>query len=364
MEQIDPITVHGGATVNGVQTDTQVLMKRKGYDKWPSAMEGLNQWEAKVKAMDCVDHKLPFRELAINPQIGGFYRLGKNANAAMPATKTAYGHLMSYVKEKPDNVVNNLLALPPRIQADFFAYYRDKTPAREIVLRTAKADDTQRVIRATVTESHSQDKGDDLMVIETLRNIASEVKDSKLRVIRQWDYTSAELILPTVGVMVKGRPIFGRIQINNSETKGGSYETLAGSMVLVCLNGMTAPGNTSSFKVRHMGDIGYRVRQSIKGAINGIQDHLHQFQVAYETPLSRTRADILEAFGKSYELPESTGVALAALWDVDGENGAGDTLAGLVNAVTRFAQSQPVEEALRLEAVAGEVLHKGLSALI
>ena len=48
MEVQEAINVIGGATVNGVQTDTQVIMARKGYDKWPSAKDGLRSEERRV----------------------------------------------------------------------------------------------------------------------------------------------------------------------------------------------------------------------------------------------------------------------------------------------------------------------------
>lgn len=343
--------------------DTTVIMKRQGFDKWPSAVEGLKLWHDAVIKQDCVDFPVPIREVVINPLTGGFHRAGKESSG-FPATKTAMGHLNSYVKEKPDNLTNNMLALPPRLRAQVWDYYKGTVDPREITLRTAMAGE-KRIVRAVVSDSHSREEGDDLKVIEHFREIASSVPNSKLRVIRQWDYTSAELILPGVAVQAKvGVTLYGRISITNSETKGGSYETLAGSMNLVCLNGMVRPGNESSFKVRHMGNIGYKIRQSIKGAIEGVNDHLNLFGRAYGTPLPSTRADILSAFGNKYELPESTVTSINAVWDVDGERGAGDTLAGLVNAVTRFAQSQTVQEALTTEAIAGEVLHKGLNALV
>lgn len=363
----NPITVSGGATVNGVQVDTQILMARKGYDKWPSANDGLKEWEDKVKAMDLADHKIPLQAITMHPQTGGLFKAG-NKSSGLVSTKTALGHLVSYVNKdaKPDNLTNNLLSVPPAIRAQMLAYYIGKTQNRDVVLRTGLSTPDHRVIRAVVSEIHSQEKGDDLSIIQSLRDlVASAGPTAKLRVIRQWDYTSAELVIPTVAKKVgKGRTLYSRIQIVNSETKGGSYETLAGSMDLVCLNGMVAPGNSSTFKVRHMGDIGYRVRQSIKGAIDGAMDHLNTFAEAYETPLDKPRADILAAFGSAYELPESTVHAVQTLWDVDGEQSAGDTLAGLVNSITRYAQSQPVEQALETEKLAGEILHRGLSALI
>lgn len=364
--QNEAVTIHNGATVNGVQVDTQVLMRRKGFDTWLSAKEGLQRWKAGIQAQELFDVKdLPIKQVRMSRGNGGFYKEGKNVDNAMPATRTAIGHLFSYIKDKPDNVVNNLLDLPLALRAQVFEHYIQRPEARNVVLRTAMAND-KRIIRAVVSDVHSQDKGDDLQVINSLESIIDLAPDAKLRVIRQWDLTTAELILPNTAIKVlsKGITLYGKITLTNSETKGGSFSALAGSMNLVCLNGMTAMNDESTYRVRHMGDIGYKVRQSIRGGLEGVIEHLTVFKESYETPLTKTRAETLSAFIDHHSLPESTGTAMAALWDVDGERSGGDTLAGLVNAATRHAQSLQVADASKLEALAGETLHKGLSSFL
>mgnify|MGYP001583534502 FL=1 len=218
----EAITVHNGATVNGVQTDTEVIMARKGFDKWPSAKDGLAQWKAKVQAMDLVDRKVNLRDLRMNPNTGYFYREGKVAADAIPATRTAIGHLMSYVKEKPSNLVNVMLDLPPAIRQSMFQHYMARPENRSVNLRTALTS-TSRVIRAVVTDVHSQETGDDLKVIESLETIADSIPQSKMRVIRQWDYTHAEIVIPNIAVQPKvGVTLYARINIENSETKGAA----------------------------------------------------------------------------------------------------------------------------------------------
>ncbi len=366
-ENNDAIVVSGGATVNGVQQDTTILMARKGFDKWPSATDGLNQWAEKVVAQDLTDVKdMPIRDIFMSPTTGGLYNKNKSGLHAIPATRTAIGHLMSYVKEKPSNTLGVLLDLPLAVRSQVFAEYMQRPEPRTVVLRTGLADSEKRVIRAVVTDTHSQDKGDDMAIIASLRSLGTEIlSQAKMRVIRQWDYTSTEIVLPNVGVQPKvGVTLYGRLSIINSETKGRSFEAIGGSMNLVCLNGMTRLMDSSSFHVRHTGDISFRVRQSVRGAIEAVGEHLNVFKDAYGTPLERPRADVISAFVKANELPETTGQAIQTLWDVDGERGAGDTLAGLVNSITRHAQSLSVESAITMEALAGETLHKGLAGLI
>lgn len=352
------ITIHNGAVVNGVQQDTQVIMRRNGIDKWPDAVTGLKEWADKVTNLKLFDVQgVPIRNVRMNPETGGLYGEGKDPAHSMPMTKTAMGHLFSYVKRKPDNVVNNLLDIDDlAIRSIVFSHYMGRPEARNIVLRTAMTSPTQRTIRAVVSDLHSQERGDDLSIIESLKDLVTT--EMKMRVVRQWDRTHAEIILPNTAVQVlkKGITLYGKINIVNSETKQGGFEALAGSMNLVCLNGMTAMGDSSTFKVRHVGDIKHRVRQSIRVGIEGVMEHLNDFSKAYSKPLPNTRAEAIEAFVTYHALPETTGVAMAALWDVDGERSGGDTLAGLVNSATRHAQSLPVKEAAELERNAGETL--------
>ena len=370
MEQVDAIQVHGGATVDGVRTDTEVIMARKGFDKWPSIHEGLNQWEAKVQFMDLHDVKLPIGDIAMSLTTGGLYNVNKDSTHALPATRTAIGHLMSYVKDKPANALGCMLDLPLALRSRVFATYLQRGESRNVILRTAIApmgdngSSSDRVVRAVVSESHSREHGDDLQVIASLR---AALRDEKgmMRVVRQWDSTLAEIVIPNLAVQPKvGVVLYGRLAIENSETKGSSYTTEGGSMNLICWNGAVRAGDTSEYRVRHMGNIGFRVSQSIKGALDAIGEHLQVFSDAYQTELARPRADVIAAFVKVNELPESTGGAIATLWDVDGERGAGDTLAGLVNAVTRHAQSLPVGPAIIMESIAGQTLHRGLAGLV
>lgn len=365
MIQENPITVHGGATVNGVQVDTQVIMSRRGFEQWPTFSEGLNQWEAKVKAINCVDvPDVPIRNIRMHPETGYVYNVTKEAKGAVPATYTALSHLVSYIEDKPDNALKNMLDMSPRLRAMRLQELIDRAPADKTVsLRTAIANGNTRVIRAIVSKLHSKEHGDDLKLIEALRTI--EAPQAKLRVIRTWDSTHAEIVMPNVGIELrKGDIAYGKVDLFNSETKGGSYETNASSMRLVCLNGATMPANTAEFRVKHIGDIGSKIRTSLRVGIEAVMEHLTQLKASYKLELPKTRAEHIEQFIEHHALPEDTGVALNTLWDVDGERSAGHTVAGLVNAVTRYAQTQPIETASKLETIAGDQLRLGLTGLV
>lgn len=363
--QENPITVHGGATVNGVQVDTHVIMARKGFEKWPTFSQGLDQWEAKVKAINCIDvPDVPIRNIRMHPENGYIYNSAKDMKGAVPATYTALTHLVSYVEDKPDNALKNLLDMSPRLRALRLQELLDRAPAeKRLALRTAVANGAVRVVRAIVSKLHSKEHGDDLKLIEALRSI--EAPKAKLRVIRTWDSTHAEIVMPNVAIELRKDDIaYGKVDLFNSETKGGSYETNASSMRLWCLNGATMPANTAEFKVKHIGDIGSKIRTSLRVGIEAVMEHLTQLKASYTLELPKTRAETIGMFIEHHALPEDTGTALNTLWDVDGERSAGHTVAGLVNAVTRYAQTQQVDTAQKLETIAGDQLRLGLTGLV
>lgn len=370
------VTTYTGATVNGVQTEAEVIMQRATPQDWPLLGPGLDMWESQVKALAAVDFPVPLHALRFHPKTGGLYNLHKGSpetTTGVVPTRTAIQHLMSYAPERtlPASIVDNLQFMSPATRAAY--WLTDILPnmkVRDVNLRTAVhtqgqgAIPDQRVIRAVVSDIHSREHGDDLAVIQELRKL-SGVQDARLRVVKRWDDTHVEVVLPNkVREVRKGVVIQARVNLRNSETKGGSFEAAIGSMNLVCLNGMISQGNGTTISIRHTGDIRYKMAAGVKTVLELASDHLDQFAKAYDSQLPGTRAEAIERLAKRYQLPATTAAALQVLWDVDGQLGAGNTVAGAVNALTRHAQSQDVSKALDTEAIAGKVLSAGLSAFM
>lgn len=362
------VALHTGATVNGVQTQADVLMRRHNPEGWPSAIAGLSTWESLAISLDARDMAVDLKALTMNPHTGGLYnrrKAGPEHGGVIP-THTALGHFVGLSGEAPNRATENLEFYPPAVRAQMFAHLVSKADDRQVVMRTARLGGGAFVVRAVTSAKHSQAHGDDLALISQLRRLPDYVLGSaKMRVVKEWDYTHVEMVLPAKVREVKpGIVIQGRINLTNSETKGGSFEASVGTLNLVCLNGMVGAGNRSTMSVKHVGDIRSRMRASVVTVVDLVDVYLEEFAQAYAQPLPGTRAEAIERTVRRFRLPESTGAALATLWDVDGARGAGDTVAGLANALTRHAQSQPVEAALATEAVAGQVLAGGIDALL
>lgn len=367
----EAVQMHTGATVNGVQTEAEVLMQRHTPQDWPVASAALQRWETLTQALNAKDFDKPIHSLAMNPFTGGLYDkfTATPGTAGVIPTRTALSHLVSYA-EGPNYNVENLEFYPTHIRAQMLEHQLAKVPARNVTLRSAVTGvidgNERRVIRAVVSDKHSKGNGDDLELIAQLRRLPDHLlATSRMRVVKQWDYTHVELVVPAkVREVRPGVVINARINIKNSETKGGSFEASVGTMNLVCINGMVGSGSNSTVTVRHMGDIRSKMRAAAVTTIDLADVYLDEFVESYRQSLPGTQADAIAATIKRYKLPENTGHALAALWNIDGERGGGHTVAGLANALTRHAQSLPVEAALNVESIAGKVVAMGLEAFL
>lgn len=369
MSNTQAVAMHTGATVDGVQREAEVLMRRHTPADWPTLANGLNRWEALIKDMDAKDFEVNLRSIAMNPVTGGLFNKDKDPqgqSGGIVPTRTSLGHLLSYDESAPPQAVTNLEAYSPAVRAQMLAERIARGPIRKVFMRTAVkgivGQSQERVIRAVVTGQHSKDFGDDLVIINKLRTMQN-LPGAVLRVVKQWDSTHAEIVIPNKVIQPKvGVVIQARMNVWNSETKAGAIGASIGALNLTCLNGNVGAGNGTTINIRHNGDVRYKVNAALATVVELADDVLHDFSEAYKALLPVTQAEAIAQTVKRYQLPETTGAALQALWDVDGERSAGHTVAGLANALTRHAQSLPVERALDLETIAGKVISKGIAA--
>jgi hypothetical protein len=306
------------------------------------------------------------RDVRMNPETGGMYALGKNPKDALGFTRRALGQALSLFNA-PRNAVGVLDALPKYERALAFNALADKAPrdlTEKLVARTAVLSG-RRFVRAIVSDKHSLEAGDDLHVLNVLREVL-EATPAKVRFYRSLTFTAFEVVLTGTAADVKvGDTVLAKVNIWNSEvgTRSGSAE--GGLHRLVCLNGMTVPveGGTRD-AWRHVGDVRARVRAAITAASARNAGFLQDFRGAHTDVLpAGTRADTLERVVRRLELPARVGTLANELWDADGAASAGDTRAGLVNALTRAAQSLPMDEASIVETAAGKLVTQGWGAL-
>lgn len=355
----------GGA----VPTGDVVSWRRLGASKWPTVEAALAAWALDVARSEAQDFTRRASDICMTSD-GTLTTREKAARGHAGASVTLHGLRQLMALRDVDFSPVELLKLSPSARAHAFndVWNRRQTD-RSLVVRTARAANGAPVIRAAVSELHSREKGDDLALINVIRGqlqTGGLPPDARMRVFREWNRTSVELVAPSAAIEVrKGDVVYARQTWINSEVGASSFVTEAGSLRLICLNGMTAASDTVEVRVKHVGDIARHFRTATIAAMAGVQDHLRAFVNAQgrALPSGLTRSDVIDRMSLAFKLPERVGVAAAALWDADGEGSAGNTLAGLANAFTRAAQAENPATALEVERAAGRLISGGFSRI-
>ncbi len=296
---------------------------------------------------------------------GGLFAEGKSADNALAYTHTGLAQYVGFLGA-PRNATAFLEHVDAPIRSVALRGLTDKAErVNSLVFRTMHAGN-RRVIRAVTSERHSLMDGDDLATLEAIE--ASIPSNALVRFTRQWERSDFEIILPTQAFQVKKNdPVFARIHVTNSETKGAALNVFGGLFRAWCLNGMARPAedSESAMTIRHIGNPRQRIKNAIRVAVLGINEFAEQFGEAHTIALPLPQAETLERVGKAFpELSTAFLKSAGSVWSADGsEMSAGHTVAGLANALTRAAQELPMDQATEVQTVAGQIVSRGLSAL-
>jgi hypothetical protein len=319
-----------------------------------------------------LDVRVPLSQVRMNRTNGGLYGVGNEGKVPLGYTETAFGHVSSFVK--PAGVTAGfaptLLALPPSIRADAFNEFVGRTlRGGEVVLRTAKSPiqgtdgvSLRRSIQAVVSDRYSAVEDVDLV-----KDLSYSLPaGAKVRYTQTEDRSDIEILWPAMSRQLKvGDIALIALQATNSQTKQASIRLTPKVLRVLCLNFTTAwgKGAEADISIRHVGEARRKFAAAIRDALAVVEPFIQAFGDAYSVPLIGTRGEVVERFIKANKLPLSLGEATVGVWDADGTLSAGDTLAGLVNAVTRAGQSASMEQAEGIEAAAGQLIREGWAAI-
>lgn len=364
------------SSVADVRSDSVIREQSVPTRKWqasyaslPKRDEGLNALTAQIKASAALDvREIKCSLLRMNPSNGALYREGKDpAKSGLAYTHDAFQQLLSLVGA-PRGAAGVLESLSPKTRATAFMELMGagtRSDEDDLVFRTSLFGPGVRGVRAVVSPRHSQETGDDLVMINALRDALPE--NAGIRVVRTWDRTDIEAIMTTAKMEVrKGDILHAKVTLTNSETKAYKWKALGGLFRLTCLNGMTRAESGSATSGKHVGNISGRIVTAIRESSKGIEDFANAFGRAYrdEFPtIYATRAAVLERVGKALDLPDHTLTLAGNVWDADGQLSAGNTLGGLANALTRASQELTFDDAETVEIAAGRLVTEGWGLL-
>lgn len=323
-----------------------------------------------------VDVKVPLQRVRMDCNNGGLYSAGSESKAPpLGYTGTAFSQVAAVVK--PASITSGfhqtLLALPPAIRADAFNSFAERsTEARDVILRTTKAPVRhgadvilRRSINAVVSERYSAVDDHDL-----IRDLGSSLPaGARVRYTQSESRSDLEIIWPAMSRQLKvGDIALVCLHVGNSQTKQLSIKLAPKVLRLLCSNFTTAysEGGEQEINVRHVGEARVKFAAAIRNALAIVEPFVLAFADAYQTPFpafAPTRGEAINKFIVSNDLAPKLGEATAELWDADGTMGAGDTLAGLANAITRASQVYSFANAEPIEAAAGRLVREGWDSI-
>ncbi len=332
----------------------------------PMASDAIQALLARIQLEDPKDYPLNPRALRMSGDTGRLFREGKDGANAIGYTRTGFNHAVDAIR--PSGLTGlsaNLLALPHSIRAQAFNWHAQcaRDASKSTVRTILEPKSGTRVVRAITSSIHSLETGDDKLIAETLWN-DDTFKTAKARITREQNRSEFELIWPAMNrELVVGDVALMGCRIVNSETKAGSLRVEAFLLRVLCANFTTAESDdldASDIAIRHVGDLRRKLTRALAQAISRLEPFVKAFGDAYQRPLTHTRGETLELVGKKFELPERVLTTANTVWNQDGEMGAGNTLAGLVNALTRASQLEPVAIAGEIERAAGRLVMHGV----
>lgn len=345
----------------------------------PDAADGLAALRERIRREDPQDYDMPVGRVRLGTGSGEVRMVGGQAAQASGYTRTAFGQLAAAVKPADAGIgwASTLLALPPAIRAQAFNWAADaKLTDRPAVVRTlVEPVSGRRVIRALVSDKHSQTTGDDKAVADALQQMTADtflggLKGAKLRVTRDHDRTDLEILWPAMAREIKtGDLVKIGVRVSNSETKRGSLVVAANVLRVLCYNFTTiesADEDAEEIRLIHVGDMGKRIEAAMVKALKRVEPFVLRFADAYREAFpagTPTRGELLAKAVRVLGVGKDTAELAAKVWDADGDMSAGDTLAGLVNALTRASQTLDMAEGIAVEKAAGKLIARGFGVL-
>jgi hypothetical protein len=320
------------------------------------------------------DTKVAVQRIRMSPDNGGVYGLGYEASPTLGYTETGFNQLSTFVKPASvtSGFTSTLLALPPKIRSEAFNHFAsNQTGERNAVLRSVRvpflkngAVILRRSLSAVVSERYSA--VDDHDIVDDINAVLPD--GARVRYTQNESRSDIEILWPAMTRELKvGDVALIAVQVTNSQVKKAAIRLTPKILRVLCLNFTTAWGEgETEVVIRHIGEARQKFAAALKKAIGTVAPFVIAFGDAYQNRLpafAPTRGEVVGRFLKTFELSEKVGPQIVGVWDADGEKSAGDTLAGLANAVTRAAQTFTIEGAEPYEKAAGRIVMQGWGAL-
>jgi hypothetical protein len=349
-------------------------------DALPSFALGAKILRDRIAAEDARDYeKTPIQRISM--RVIDERPMLSFADATVGYTKTGLNHVIDAVKPAGlQGLTSNLLAISdPALRAEVFNHHAKKAHERAkepVTLRTiVEPSSGVRVLRAVTSGIHSGATGDDLAVLDAIDDqLSSSLAAAKMRGTRDLQRSYMEVLWPAMKRQTKvGDIVLIGVRVRNSETKQGGLRVEPFVLDTLCYNFTTAESTGGAEEVaagfgsiRHVGDLGKKLADVFMRCLKKVDPFIHAFADAYKAPLGDApRGELLQRVQRVFALPDETIKLAADVWDSQAvlHKSPGDSLADLVNALTKASQEQSMDDAMETGRAAGTLIERGLSAL-
>ena len=318
------------------------------------------------------------QRVRLDKNAAGIYGLDAKGATPMGYSHTGFHQVCDFIK--PASVragfSSTLLALPPALRTEAFNYFAgSQTEDRQSVLYSVRVPQLtrngdmglRRTLQAVVSTKYTF-----VSDVDVVGHCLATLPDgARVRYTGgTGDISMIELLWPAMKREIRvGDIALAGVQVTNSQTKASSIRVVPKILRVLCYNFTTAWGSGVEVEIggiRHIGEARAKFADALQRAIATVEPFVKAFGDAYAKPLpafAPTRGEAVQRLLKKFELSKDAGKGIVAVWDADGEKSAGDTLAGLANAVTRYSQTLAIEDSEAYEAAAGKVVGIGWEAL-
>jgi hypothetical protein len=343
----------------------------------PSFIDGARMLRERerIKAEDARDYRsTPVQRINMSVADGRPV-LSANTTGPLGYTKVGLSHVIDVIKPAGlQSLGANLLAISdPMLRASVFNHHATKAAdrnAKPTTLRTiVEPKSGLRVLRAVVSDIHSASTGDDAAIVAAMESqLGGSLASAKMRVTRDLEKTHLEALWPAMKRQTKvGDVVLIGVRVRNSETKQGGLRIEPFVLDTLCYNFTTAEskGGEEEIVIRHVGDVGPKLASAFMRALKKVDPFIKAFGDSYKTELPATRGEMLQRVARVFELPASTVEIASKAWDEQAalHSTNGDTLADLVNAMTKASQAESMDAAMVTGRAAGTLIERGLAAI-
>lgn len=338
-------------------------------DALPTLREAADALAAREALERPASVEVAVRDLRMDPKDGSITRGGGSLNM----THRGLSQILDFAAPSVRAPEDTLAHLSPDTRSRAFNELVSKAPNRKIVLQTRKPMGGHRMVEAATSDRYAV-LGDAALLTGLAAQEHRLGAGAKCRVtISPEGRVDVEIFWPTMKREIRvGDILTAGARISHAHFKQAGISSEAQVLRVLCYNLTTGTSvDDNATRMRHTGDPRALLANAVRATLDAakrVEPLVLAFGESYRLALAKPRADTVADLVKARrgwnDFGQPMATATLAAWDADGSQGAGDTLGGLANAITRASQAFPLSVATGAEALAGALIQRQIPVML